>query len=156
MDGEQNAFGFVHFSLQVLLECTCSADLWPKLIETSHFLRKTDVSLCILSAPGAPNELQSLVSADPNATLGCSIWLENNSIPWMGSKISLESPTLALKFHSNAHALPICCPNSLKPHSFLRKTDVSPCILGAPDARTERQHLVSGGPKSTSGCSLPS
>ena len=57
MDGEQNAFGFVHFSLQIPLERTCTAALWSKLIETSLFLRKTDVSLCILSAPGAPNGL---------------------------------------------------------------------------------------------------
>ena len=53
MDVEQNALGFVHFSLQNPIESTCSADLWPKLIETSLFLRKTDVSLCILSAPVA-------------------------------------------------------------------------------------------------------
>ena len=57
MDGEQHAFGFVHVSLQIPLECTHSADLWPKLIETSLFLRKTDVSLCILGAPVAPNRL---------------------------------------------------------------------------------------------------
>ena len=57
MDGEQNAFGFIHFSLQIPLECTYSADLWPKLVETSLFLRKTDVSLCILGAPVAPNRL---------------------------------------------------------------------------------------------------
>ena len=72
MDGEQNALGFVHFSLQIPLECTCTAALWPKLIETSFFLMKTDVSLCILGAPGAPNGLQNLVSADPKSTLGCS------------------------------------------------------------------------------------
>ena len=48
MDVEQNAFGFVHFSLQIPLECTCSAYLCPKLIETSVFLRKTDVSLCTM------------------------------------------------------------------------------------------------------------
>ena len=69
--------------------------------------------------------------------------------------MTLESPTLGLKSQSNALALPICGPNLLKPHSFLRKTDVSSCILGAPDARNERQHLVSGGPKSTLGCSSP-
>ena len=57
MDGEQNALGLVHFSLQIPLECTCSADLWPKLIETSLFLRETDVSLCILSASVAPTGL---------------------------------------------------------------------------------------------------
>ena len=57
MDVEQNAVGFVHFSLQIPLECTCSAYLYPKLIETSVFLGKTDVSLCILSAPVAPNRL---------------------------------------------------------------------------------------------------
>ena len=57
MDGEQNALGLVHVSLQIPLECTGSADLWPKPIETSFFLRKTDVSLCILSAPVAPNQL---------------------------------------------------------------------------------------------------
>ena len=145
MDGEQHASGFVHFSPQIPLECTCTAYLWPKLFETSLFL----------SAPGAPNGLQNLVS-DPKSTLGCSFCLQNNSIPWMGSKMPLESPTLAPKSHSNAHALRICGPNSLKPHSFLWKTDVSSCILGAPDARNERQHLVSGGPKSTIGCSFPS
>ena len=57
MGVEQNALGIVHLSLQIPVECTCSADLWPKLIETSLFLRKTDVSLCILSAPVAPNRL---------------------------------------------------------------------------------------------------
>ena len=70
MDGEQTAFGFVHFSLQIPLECTCTAALWPKLTETSHFLRKTDVSLCIIGAPSAPHGLQNLVSADPKSTLG--------------------------------------------------------------------------------------
>ena len=75
MDGEQHALGFVHFGLQIPLECTYIADLWPKLIETSLFLRKTDVSLCILSAPGAPNGLQNLVSADPKSTIGCSFLL---------------------------------------------------------------------------------
>ena len=142
--------------LQIPLDCTCTAALWPKLTETSHFLWKTDVSLCILGVPGAPNGLQNLVSADPKSTLGCSFCLKNNSIPWMGSKLPLDSSTLAFKSHLNAHALPICGPNSLKPHSFPRKTDVSSCILGAPDARNERQHLASVGPKSTSGCSLPS
>ena len=72
MDGEQNVLGLVHFSLQIPLECTCTAALWPKLIETSFSLRKTDVSLCILRAPGAPNGLQNLVSADPKSILGCS------------------------------------------------------------------------------------
>ena len=72
MDGEQNALGLVHFSLQIPLGCTCTAAVWPELIETSLFLRKTDVSLCILSAPGAPNGLQNLVSTDPKSTLGCS------------------------------------------------------------------------------------
>ena len=57
MDGEQNAFGFIHFSLQIPLECTYSADLSLKLIETSLFLKKIDVSLCILGAPVAPNRL---------------------------------------------------------------------------------------------------
>ena len=156
MDVEQNAVGFVHFSPQIPLECTCSAYLCPKLIETSGFLQKTDVSLCIHGAPGAPNGLQNLISDAPKCTLRCTCCLQSNSMLWMGSKMPLESPTLALKSHSNAHALPICGPNSLKPHSFRRKADVSSCILGAPDARNERQHLVSGGPKSTIGCSLPS
>ena len=62
MDGEQNAFGFDYFSLQIPLECTCSAYLCPKLIETAVFLWRTDVSLCILNALGAPNGLQNLVS----------------------------------------------------------------------------------------------
>ena len=71
MDGEQNAFGFVHFCLQIPLERTCIAVLWPKLIETSLFLRKTDVSLCILGAPGTRNEFPHLASGDPLSTLGC-------------------------------------------------------------------------------------
>ena len=40
MDGEQNAVGLVHFSPQIPLECTCTTDLWPKLFETSLFLRE--------------------------------------------------------------------------------------------------------------------
>ena len=155
MDGEQNAIGLVHFSLRLPLERTCSAYLCPKLIEASVFLRKTDVSLCIHGAPGGPNGHQNLISDALKCTLGCTCCLQSNRILWMGSKMPLESPTLALKSNSNAHALPICGPNSLQPNSFLRKTDVSSWILGAPDARNERQHLVSGGPKSTSGCSLP-
>ena len=70
MDGEQNAVGFVHFSHQIPPECTCIADLWPKLIETSLFLRKTDVSSRILGAPGAANGLQNLISDAPKRTLG--------------------------------------------------------------------------------------
>ena len=73
MDGEQNAVGFVHFSHQIPLECTCTTDLWPKLIETSFFLRKTDVSSCILGAPDARNERQHLVSGGPKSTIGCSL-----------------------------------------------------------------------------------
>ena len=76
MDGEQNAPGFVHYSLQVPLECTCTADLWPKIFETSYFDWKTNASLCISGAPGAPNELQSLVSECPKSALGCSFALE--------------------------------------------------------------------------------
>ena len=118
MDGEENALGFGHFSLQIPFECTCTADLWPKLIETSPFPRKTEVSSCIHGAPGGPNGLQNLISDAPKCTLGSTFCLQSNSILWMGSKMPLESPTLALKSHSNALALPICGPKSLKPQSF--------------------------------------
>ncbi len=70
MDGAQNAIGLVHFSLQIPVECTCSAYLCPKLIETSVLLRKTDVSLCIHGAPGGPNELRNLISDGPKCKLG--------------------------------------------------------------------------------------
>ena len=73
MDGEQNALGLVHFSLQIPLECTCTADLWPKPFETELFQCKTDVSLCILGAPDARNERQHLVSGGPKSTIGCSL-----------------------------------------------------------------------------------
>ena len=121
MDGEQNALGLVHFSLQIPLECTCIADSWPKLLETSLFVRKAAVSLCISSALGAPTGLQNLVAADPKSNLVCSFCVQNNSIPWMGSKMPLDSSTLACKSHLNAHALPISGPNSLKPHTSLGK-----------------------------------
>ena len=70
MDGEQTAFGFVHFSLQIPLECTCTAYLWPKLIETTLFLRKTEVSSCIHRTPGATYVLQHLISGGPNLPSG--------------------------------------------------------------------------------------
>ena len=62
---------------------------------------------------------KKFVSVDPKSTLGCSFCLQNNSIPWMGSEMPLDSSTLAFKSHLNAHALPICGPNYLEPHSFL-------------------------------------
>ena len=37
MDGEQNAVGLVYFSLPIPLACTCTAYLWPQLIETPLF-----------------------------------------------------------------------------------------------------------------------
>ena len=80
MDGEQNAVGFVYFSHQIPLECTCTAALWAKLIETSLFLRKTDVSLCILGAPGARNERQHLVSAVQNPPSGANFRRETIAI----------------------------------------------------------------------------
>ena len=46
----------------------------------------------------------------------CSSCLQNNSIPWMGSKMPLDSSTLAIKSHLNAHALPICTPSSVTPY----------------------------------------
>ena len=46
--------------------------------------------------------------------------LKTNIIPWMASNLPLESSTLAFKSHLNAHALPTCGPNLLKPHFFLR------------------------------------
>ena len=62
-----------------------------------------------------------LLFGAPKSTLGCSFCLQNNSIPWMGSKMLLDSSTLAFKSHLNAHALPFCGPNSLKPHFSLGK-----------------------------------
>ena len=118
MDGEQSALGFGYVCLQIPLERTRTAVLWPKLIETSLFLRKTDVSLCIRSVPRAPNGLPTPVSDAQECTLGSTFCLQSNSILWMGNKMPLESPTLALKSHSNAHALPICGPNPLKPQVF--------------------------------------
>ena len=49
---------------------------------------------------------------------------------------------LSLRMPLNAHALPICGPNSFQPHCFPGKTDVSSCILGAPGAPNELQNLI--------------
>ena len=43
----------------------------PNHLKPNFFLGKADVSLCILAAPGARNELPHLVSGDPSSTLGC-------------------------------------------------------------------------------------
>ena len=51
----------------------------------------------------------------PNQPLGVHFPLETNINPWMGSNMALESSTLAFKSHLNAHAMPACCPNLLKP-----------------------------------------
>ena len=40
MDWEQNALELIHFSLQIPLECTCTADLCPKLFETLFSIGK--------------------------------------------------------------------------------------------------------------------
>ena len=86
MHGKQCALGFVHFTLQIRLECTCNAHLRPK-----------------------PTHLGS------KASLGCSFGLENSRIPRIGSNMLLDSSTLAFKSHLNAHTLPFCSPKSLKP-----------------------------------------
>ena len=65
MDDEQYALRVVHFGFQLPLEYTWIADLWPKPSETSLFVTKTDVPLCILGAPGARNERQLLVFGGP-------------------------------------------------------------------------------------------
>ena len=129
MHWDQYAIGFVHFSLQTPLECTCTAVLWPKIFETSLFRWKTNASLCISGAPGAPNELQSLVSGCPKSAIGCSFALENGRIPCIGTNMPLDSSTLAFQTHLNAHALPFCGPNFLKPHFSLGNTDEQSRIL---------------------------
>ena len=40
MHRKQFALGFVHFSLRIPLECTCTAVLWPKFSDTSLSLGK--------------------------------------------------------------------------------------------------------------------
>ena len=73
MDEEQYALGVVPFGSQISLGCTCTADLWPELCETSLVLPKTDGSLCILGAPGARNERQHLVFGGPQSTIGFTL-----------------------------------------------------------------------------------
>ena len=73
MDEEQYALRVIHFGFQLPLEYTWTADLCPKPFETSLFVTKTDVPLCILSAPGAQNGPQRIVSDGPKSDIGCTL-----------------------------------------------------------------------------------